>query len=73
MIVGSGKIIPNANLVHGYQLMEGWVSVEVTKLHKRNVACWDDYPTLSEEIEEGSFSAWPLDQLVSLENSGKTS
>ncbi len=65
-IVGTGKISPNMDTVHGYSLIAGWVSVEIKELFQEAVPCWADFPTLSEEVEVGSFSAWPSNQLVAL-------
>jgi hypothetical protein len=56
--------------VHGYDLTNGWVSVQVVELYQPMVSCWIDFPTLSEEIEIGSFSAWPVDHLIAQNNSG---
>ena len=72
-VVGIGKVMPDATKAHGYQLTQGWVSVEITQLFKSKVACWADYPTFSDEIEEGSFSAWPTHELITMGNSGRIS
>ena len=63
-IVGNGVTCPNMEKVHGHDLVEGWISVEIKELFCKELPCWVDYPTLSEEIEIGSYSAWPIDQLI---------
>ena len=63
-VVGNGVTCPNMVKVHGHDLVEGWISVEIKELFCKELACWVDYPTLSEEIEIGSYSAWPIDQLI---------
>ncbi|XP_028417721.1 uncharacterized protein LOC114542174 isoform X2 [Dendronephthya gigantea] len=63
-VVGRGIVMPNKTIVHGYKITDGWVYVEIRKLHCENVKCWDDYPTVSGEVEEGSFCAWPINKLV---------
>ena len=65
-VIGFGKVVSHAKTVHGFQLTEGWVSVEVMQLHRSFVPCWKEYPTLSDEIEVGSYSAWPIDELEML-------
>lgn len=57
--------------VHGYDINEGWVCVSIKTLDESNVPCWEDYPTHSEEVEEGSFCAWPVDQLITTDCLGK--
>lgn len=69
-IVGIGEITPSATIVHGYYLTDGWVSVAVKALYDE-LECWDEYPTLSEEIQVGSYSAWPLNQMTRMDVSGK--
>ena len=47
-------------IVHGRTLKTGWAAVMVKDiLSKRNVEPWQEYPTHSGEVEEGSFVAWP--------------
>lgn len=57
--------------VHGYSLVNGWVAVMVTKLKASNIPCWADYPTLSEVVEQGSFTAWPINEII-YKNMGKS-
>ena len=59
VVVGIGKLMPSLQQTHGRQLKSGWVAVEVLKLHQNEVRCWDEFPTHSDYIEEGSFCAWP--------------
>ena len=57
-MIGCGKVMPDAATVHGYQLTDGWVSVMIMELHCKNVECWEDYPTMSGEVEVGSFEGF---------------
>jgi hypothetical protein len=56
--------MPHAETAHGFHLTKGWICVEIKQLHKSYVPCWEEYPTHSDEIEVGSFSAWPTEQLI---------
>lgn len=58
-VVGTGKLMPGLKKVHGRRLTKGWVAVEVVTLKQRNLSSWDEFPTHSECVEEGSYSAWP--------------
>ena len=69
-IVGTGTVCHGRQTVHGYSLINGWATVEVKELFQEMVPCWDDFPTLSGEIEIGSFTAWPCDQLGGLASTG---
>jgi hypothetical protein len=51
--------MPTLKQVHGYSLATGWKAVSIDTLFTRNLKCWEEYPTHSKEIEQGSFSAWP--------------
>lgn len=62
--------MPGITKMHGYDLINEWVAVEIKALFEPDVACWDEYPTLSNEIEEGSFSAWPCNELTACGISG---
>ena len=57
--VGTGRIMPDLNHVHNYQIKNGWVVVCVNSLKKQDLPFWKEFPTGSGVIEEGSFSAWP--------------
>lgn len=63
IIVGVGRIMPQFEGIHNHKLMNGWVVVSIEALFQENIMSWEDYPTHSEEIESGSFSAWPKSQL----------
>ena len=55
-----GLVQPNQTQVHGHTLSSGWVAVMVQDvLSKRKAVPWQEYPTHSGEVEEGSFVAWP--------------
>jgi hypothetical protein len=69
-IIGTGMVMPDAKTVHGYQLTKGWACVAIKHLKISHVPCWEEYPTHSDEIEVGSFSAWPADQLMTPGGSG---
>ena len=60
-LVGTGRLMPNLQQVHGRKLKSGWVAVEVTDLNDENVESWSEFPTHSGFLEKGSFSAWPKD------------
>lgn len=61
--IGLGLVMPDIKNVHGYQITTGWKAVNITTLFVKNLECWNEYPTGSGIIEEGSFSAWPDDRL----------
>lgn len=47
-------------MVHGRALKTGWAAVMIQDiLSKGKVEPWQEYPTHSGEVEEGSFVAWP--------------
>lgn len=71
-IIGTGTICRTRETVHGYNLIPGWACVEIRELFQPTIPCWDDFPTFSGEIEVGSFSAWPCDQLVAFEDKGNS-
>ena len=56
--------MPDFKQVHGYELTTGWKAVHIISLFGKKMKCWEKYPTHSNEIEEGSFSAWPEDQIM---------
>lgn len=62
-IVGVGETMEELDIVHGYRIKKGWKVVCVVKLFRKNLVCWDEFPTHSGEIEEGSFSAWPEEDM----------
>ena len=62
----------HAKTAHGFRLTEGWICVEIKELFKQYVPCWQEYPTHSDEVEVGSFSAWPTDELTARGSPGIT-
>jgi hypothetical protein len=62
-LVGLGKVMEEMKVVHGRELKEGWIAICTEKIFKNNLSCWKEFPTHSGEIEEGSFSAWPKEEI----------
>ena len=69
-VIGTGKVMLDHKTAHGYHLTKGWICVEIKQLQQSYVPCWEQFPTLSDEIEVGSFSAWPIDELIAPGPSG---
>ena len=40
------------------------MGVEVTSLNVKELDCWKEYPTHSDYVEEGSFSAWREEEII---------
>ena len=63
-IVGVGTIMPQFKVVHNHKLTDKWMAVCIHALFAKNLECWNEYPTHSNEIEAGSFSTWPVNQIM---------
>lgn len=64
VFVGTGRLMPNLKTIHGRKLTAGWVGVEVVSLKVKELECWKEYPTHSDYVEEGSFSAWREEEII---------
>ena len=63
VVVGKGRTMPNMKSAHNHKLRHGWVVVCISYLCKKDLACWEEYPTASGTLEEQSFSAWPKKEM----------
>ena len=56
-VVGEA-VVTSQEKVHGRDIMQGWVPLMVTEI-RPSIRPWSEYPTHSNEVESGSFVAWP--------------
>lgn len=60
-MAGEGTVTAQTTM-HGKELTRGWVPVMVKEI-SLTVRPWQEYPTHSDEVERGSFVAWPVGHL----------
>lgn len=60
-VVGEGTVT-GQNIVHGRKLTDDWVPVLVKEITS-TIRPWQEYPTHSDQVENNSFIAWPVNHL----------